>query len=178
MTDMLFLYEEPFTIDNTIANRSLYISETARIIDQERDDEDLVRAIILKFALDKELIKTSGDQARQNSGKNTGSWEWAVSWTSFRAMVDPAEFETFLRVVCSDPSTINLILDLHYRIGMRVDHRTLNTIANRTIKSVKLIPYDYRGQETLLTWDYIHKEAPFLWMLIFMQSVIRTEVKV
>lgn len=176
MVQSLFLYEDPFVAKDTEQHRFQYLSQTIRTDNFERDDEELVRSIILRFIVDRRLVVIHKEKLVQNSGDNIGSWQWLVNWRSFRGLVDPDNLATVMNILSAgDGEILTEIFDLHARLGMLTDHSLLNSLVNRTIRSISLIPYSVKEDKTPLRWDDIHTEYPFLWLLILMQSIIRNE---
>lgn len=178
MVEHLFLYEKPFVVTNSKSNFHTYLCETIRMSDFERDDEKQLREIIFKFAIDNNILRIAGNQVIPNPVEDTGSWIWAVNWTNFRSLVDMNQYSRLMNSLqAQDGNPVTLIIDLYTRIGMLFDHELLNTVVNRTIKTVSLIPYEVKDKTNLITWERIHLETPFLWLIIFMQTIIRSEAR-
>lgn len=176
MTKYLYLYESPFVVADNTRNRNEYLSQSVRLSEFERDDEELVRSLILKFMIDHNLVIITDKSAIGNSGKNTSSINWLMNWKNFRGIVAQREFDDMLMVLESSNSEfITAIIDLHSHLGMRVDNTLLNTLITRTMRSIQIIPYSIPDTDNELSWEYIFKTLPFIWIIILIQSIIRSD---
>lgn len=179
----LYLYESPFLVADTQDNRYTYLSETARLNEFEREDENQILDVIFKFAIEHDLVSMTkeGNEVifTHTNESNVGSWNWVVTWMSFRSLVDDVERFKLINILeSSNQHWAGLILDLHTRLGVLFDHMSLNVLANRTIKAIGLIPHKTEKGTNLSPWEYIHQTAPFIWLIIVLQSVIRTRCNI
>jgi hypothetical protein len=172
MASSLFIYQNPFVVKDTSSERDQYLFDY--LSEQERTDEKTILSMLLSFAVTHELLKHINAQTTGSTSNNMGSWKWIVSWTNFRSLV---EQETFYKVLGSlqadDQHALGLVIDLHVRMGSLFHPKLLNTLTNRIIQSVKLIPHD-TVNENIMTWEDIHQQAPFMWVLILLQVVIKS----
>lgn len=173
----LYINADPFVPDSNSSTRSLYLLDY--FDDNDRADERMLRAYLLKFGVDEGLViehPTGGYVG--NPGQDLGAWRWMINDMSFRALVDLNHYTRLissLQARNNDP--INQILDLHTRISSLFGPKLLNSICDRTIQAMTLIPYDVPKEHTRLGWKKIHQEAPWLWVVILIQAVIRTECR-
>jgi hypothetical protein len=178
MIKYLYLYEHPFTIEDKPQYRADYISDTIRFTDYERDDEHLVRSLILKFMTDHDLIKITEKEVLKNSGKNTSSIPWLLHWHDFRNIVSQREFDDMLLVLETNNAEFVIdLINLYSRIGMVVDHRLLNTLITRVMRSIQTIPYRVDETDRRLSWETIYETIPWIWILIMIQSIINSDTK-
>ena len=176
MSKKLYLYTDPFVEQINLTTKADQLLDF--YTDADRQDQATIYALLLQFASDNGLITNVEGQLTSKEEENTGSWVWAVTWTNFRSMVEARNYHMLLNQLQSfNQKAMNQIIDLHARLGALFDHRLLNTIVNRTLSSVSLIPYPVDEDEETLSWENIHREAPFLWLVIFLQNVIRSNVK-
>lgn len=178
MTKYLYLYEHPFTIEDTARHRVDYLSDTIRLTEYEREDESLVRSLILKFMMDNDLIIITEKEAIKNSTTNTASIPWLLHWHDFRNIIARREFDDMMMVL--DHNNAEFVIDLvnlHSRIGMLVDQRLLNTIITRVMRSIQIIPYAVSDTDSKLSWNEIYTTIPFIWIIIMIQSILKSDTK-
>lgn len=170
----LFLYSTPFFIPDTIPNRTSYVLDY--LTDHEREDEEKIRGHLLKFAAVENLIEIKTESTISPAVvQDTGSWIWIINSMNFRSLIDINQYSKLMSSIQrSDNYPINQIIDLHARLGSLFSDRLLNTIANRVMNSIQLIPYDPSSKIEGHTWEKIHKETPFIWLIIYLQTVIRS----
>lgn len=176
MTEYLFLYTRPFIIKNpstTVKHDNIldYLDEFSRA------DEARIRNIIIKFAAESELVtKNSNDDIVLNPGEDMSSWQWAVCCMNFRSLVVHSQYGILMQsLINGNNSPIDKIIELHTRLGSMFGNEILNTIVNRTMNSIQLIPFNTEGVDDLVTWETIHSETPFVWLIIYLQILLRTE---
>lgn len=177
MKDTLFLFEKPFCVDKTARTELDYIH--TYLSEDEREDEKHIQAILFKFALTEKLFEINEFSVLTNTQvTDTGSWVWTVNWMNFRSLVDMTQYSKLMQGLQTNNSyPVNQIIDLHMRLGSLFNSKLLNTLCNRMMQSVTLIPYEIPADHPSISWRQIHIETPFIWLLIFLQIIIRSEVK-
>jgi len=174
----LFLYETPFLVEDTTKNRLDYLSETVRLTEEERTDEQKLHLILLKFCADNKIIHVTSEELLPGLQKESGDWAWIVNWMNMRSLVDKAQYVRLLNSLkANEQYAANEILSLHTRIGAFFDHRLLNTVCHRVMSSVSLIPYSVPKNNEEISWEALHKESPYLWLIILLQAVLKNETK-
>ncbi len=173
-TKTLFLYSDPFFISDTIVNRGSFILDC--LTDHEREDEEKIRGHLLKFAAVENLIELKTESTISTTVvQDTGSWIWITNSMNFRSLIDINQYSKLMSSIQrNDNYPINQIIDLHVRLGSLFSDRLLNTTVNRIMNSIQLIPYDPSSKAEGHTWEKIHKETPFIWLIIYLQVVIRS----
>lgn len=178
MTKFLYLYEDPLVVEDKPANRLLYLSETVRLTEYEREDESLVRSLILKFMMDHKLILVTETDSTKNSGDNTASIHWLIHFHDFRNIIAQREYDDMLMTLeSSNAEFIIDLINLHARLGMQVDAILLNTIITRLMRSIQIIPYQVADTDIERSWNDIYKEIPWIWILIMIQSILKSDTK-
>jgi len=178
MIKYLYLYEHPFVVEDKPQNREKYISDTIRFTDYEREDEHLVRSLILKFMTDHDFIKITEKEVLKNSGNNTSSIAWLLHWHDFRNLVSKDEFDDMLVILESNNAEFVIdLINLYSRIGMMVDHRLLNTLITRVMRSIQTIPYAVSDTDKALSWNEVYEAIPWIWILLMIQSIITSDTK-
>ena len=178
MTKNAYLYEEPFVRDYAKAGHEGLILPTGRLTDFERSDENLIREMILKFMIDREIVKVVSEKIVENPGQNTSSIEWMIHHKNFLSLVDLNEYDDALVILKGESAEfLTEVIDLHARIGMSVDVMVINTLITRIIRSIQIIPY-VNDIADIITWDQIHRMSPWMWIIIYMQAIIRTEAAI
>lgn len=178
MKNPIFLYTTPFILQDTPANRAEMLSQTVRLTEYERDDELRLRAFVLDYAQRQGLIKlnAAGTAYATNVFDVTASWQWQVVWTNMRSLVDKQKYsDVCMSLQNEDGLPLALLLNLHFQLGTIFDTTLLNTIVNRTMQAVQLIPYDTDKAEDVITWEFIHQATPWIWLVILLQSLIHME---
>lgn len=176
MVDKLFIYDSPFLVDDTEKNRYAYLTETARYHEYERDDESRIHDLLLKYIVENELVQVDEGKLINSLEQNAGSWIWMMNWMNMRSFVCQRQLSSFIEALSIDNQfPINSLLSLHARLGTLFDFKLLNTMANRTIRAIQLIPYDFKADDVRTTWETIHKEVPFIWLVILIQTVLKNE---
>jgi hypothetical protein len=172
----MFLYDPPFVVDDTPGNQNKYRLDYLN--EQDRADEERIRNTIFKFALDEEIIKPNADgTATMNILMDTGSWRWRVQWLNFRSLVDMVNYGQLMTSLRYDNGNVlNQVIDLHTRLGVTYDHRVLNTMVDRIMKSITVIPYDTSESQDATTWEVIHQETPYIWLLILLQTILKSSI--
>lgn len=177
----LYLFESPFLVEDTEQHRFAYLSETSRLNEYERLDEVEIKKLLVRFAIDAELIAIVGEEAEFNPTSDMGSLQYLQSTINYRSMIDLTQLTRILHALQNgEQFYMNQVLDVHARLGTMYSPTLLNTIVNRTIKAISTIPYKFHptpGNDKPLTWEEIHQEYPFLWLLIYLQMILRNEVK-
>lgn len=169
--DTIYLYTEPFVKNIYKDEMHLYVKDY--FDDYDRQDEEKIRALLLKFAIDEKLVTLKDDKILPSLTDNMGSWEWAINWLNFRSLVDAIVYHKFILTINSNNSyAITKIINLYTQLGMLFDEKLLNTLSHRTIKSASLIPYDVSKSPEITSWNKIHKETPFIWLIIYLQTII------
>ena len=172
----LFIYEKPFVVKDSYNNQQKYLSETVRLTTEERADELTLQRLILKFIIDNGLGILNNETLTPSVNSETGSWIYLLNWMNFRSLVDQHEHVKLINALKSDNQFgVNEILNLHMRIGAMFDHKLLNTVCHRVMTSVGLIPYTVPKDHTKLSWEEIHEETPFIWLIILIQSVLKND---
>ena len=93
---------------------------------------------------------------------------------NFRSLIDINQYAKLMSSIQqNDNYPINQIIDLHSRLGSLFDHKLLNTIVDRIMSSIQLIPYETEKTESH-TWENMHVQTPFIWLIIYLQVVIRS----
>lgn len=175
MAKQLFLYTKPFVIADNPTNRQDHILDF--FSENDRVDQDKIHATLLQFAVEHGVVINNDGTLITTPQTNTGSWIWMVTWLSFRAMIDYDQYQMVIASLqAGENDPLNLIIDLHSRLGTLFDHKLLNTLVHRTITTIEIIPFKTNDPEKEMSWENIHREAPFLWLMIFLQAVIRTSV--
>jgi hypothetical protein len=168
-----FLYGSPFTCPASQTTQFEYLLDY--LDDKNREDEIKIRDIIRLFAVEQGLLDLINGEVRINPERNVGSWKWRVCTTNFRSLVSRREYSNIIQSLLSGETyAIDQIIDLHMRLGTLFPHSLLNTIVNQTYASVALIPYDL-GSDEEISWKEIHMETPFVWILIYIQVLLRTQ---
>jgi hypothetical protein len=171
----IYTYYNPFvvteTYQNTIDNLLEYTDES------DRTDLATIRDIVLKFIIVEGLIFRNGDdELCMNLGTDVGTWQWALCSMNFRSLVSMDQYSKLMRSLeLGDQSGITKIIDLHFRLGSNFDARVLNTLITRIMKSIQVIPYHVPEESTKVEWDTIHVETPFIWLIIYIQGLVRNE---
>jgi hypothetical protein len=169
----IYIYNNPFVLDKKYRSEDYLLDY---LDENDREDEINIRNLLLKFAVQEKLLVRSDNEVYLDPGKNIGEWRWAMVNTNFRSLVDPKEYSRLLSSVTLDEGLfVNKILDLHVRIGSSFNVKLINTIINRVMSSISTIPYNLSEGTEGLEWTDIHKEVPFIWLLIYLQNVIRNE---
>jgi hypothetical protein len=174
MTKDYYLYEDPFIKALNPGTLPDYICD---YIDEfDRTEINQIKGVILQFAIAEGLIVKSGDILAINATQDTGSWLWVLASVNFRSSVDVSQYEMVTSSLTSRlGNPINQILDLHMRLGCMFNHKVLNTVVNRVMSSVQLIPYDTKDVKSI-TWNDIHRKTPWYWLLILLQSTTRSSL--
>ncbi len=166
-----YLYVEPFYTNLLESERPSFIKDY--LDPEDRSDEDKIRTHLLKFAVSENLLTVKEDRFLPSTTDNMGSWEWAMNWINFRSLVDAVIYDKFIRTINANNSyAVTKIINLHAELGMLFDEKLLNTLCNRTMRSIAIIPYDTSKSMETMTWEKIHKETPFIWLLIYLQTVM------
>ena len=181
----LFLYDHPWSVPQSNSKSYLQDMFIDYFDEQDRKDEERLRDYFLKFILENELAETDGDVIKITTTTDRGSWAWHTTWMSMRALVVPESFNKLIQALeALDSNPLNLIIDFHNRLGILFNHRFLNTLVNRTIQSTMMIPIGH-GVSNITTyndqialWHELHKDYPFLWILIYAQCIIRSQVPI
>lgn len=176
MADNLYLYGKPFIVRDTLAHREEHLLEY--LSEEERTDEQKIREMIFKFAAQEKLFDITEDaKPIHSTNRDIGSWIWMINWLNFRSLVDLHQYGSLMQSLQANSNyPINQLLDLHCRLGTLFDERLLNTLANRTLRSIQLIPYDIAPGKETTDWDKIHLETPFIWLVILLQVIIRSMI--
>lgn len=172
----MFIYEKPFVVADSYSNQQKYLSETIRLTAEERADELTLQRLILKFIIDNKIASVTNDELSPATNSETGGWIYLFNWMNFRSLVDQHEHVKLINALKADNQFgVNEILNLHMRIGAMFDHRLLNTVCDRVMKAIGLIPYTVPQNHTKMTWEEIHLETPFVWLIILIQSVLKND---
>jgi hypothetical protein len=175
---ILFLYEEPFTIADNPSNRAKYLSETIRLTPEERADEIAVQKTILKFIIENQIGRVKDSELFHSDETDGGSWIWAINWFNFRSLVDNHRYVELINQLKANGQTgATAILNLHLRLGCMFDSVLLNTLCNRIMKSIQLISYEIPENHESISWEKIHQETPFIWLIILIQTVLKNDSK-
>lgn len=171
----IYLYTAPFVHNSNVNTRVEHILEL--LTDNERADEEKIRGHLLKFAAVEKLIEVQSDQSlKATVVQDTGSWVWIINSMNFRSLIDINQYSKLMSSIQRDDQyPINQIIDLHTRLGSLFDHKLLNTIVNRIMLSIQLIPYETKKEE-IHTWESMHVQTPFIWLIIYLQIVIRSSI--
>lgn len=171
----LFLYSPPFTVPNNLSNTTSLMYDS--LTGQERDDEKKIYELIFKFAANEGMVKPNGAELVIDPGEDVGSYLWIMTTMNFRSLIEKKQYGILMNSLQNSLTfPINRIIDLHYRLGSLFDTRLLNTIVNRVMTSVQIIPYDISPKEMFISWEQIHRETPFVWLCMLTQIVLRTEI--
>lgn len=166
-----YLYVKPFYTILFETERPFYIKDY--LDTDDRLDEEKFRGLLLKFAVAENLVTIKDDRLLPSTTDNMGSWEWAMNWMNFRSLVDSVVYHKFIRTINANNSyAVTKIINLHAQLGMLFDEKLLNTLCNRVLQSIALIPYDTSKSPETISWEKIHKETPFIWLLIYLQTVM------
>ena len=168
----LCLYSSPFVIKDNVSTRADHLLDMMDEFD--RSDELKLQSMCLKFLIAEKILVMKKDAPLINPGNDIQSWVWMVANTNMRSLADSTVRDQTIAALSQYGRPIDRLLNLHSRIGAMVPTRVLNTIITRTITSIGSIPYD-DDDRTILAWDDIHKEIPFLWLLVYLQMVLYTE---
>lgn len=173
---VLFLYEKPFVIQGSDSNKHTYLSETIRLTPEERADELALHKHIFKFILENKIGVIKEDTLYPSEETDGGSWIWFLNWGNFRALIDKhRHVELVNQLKANNQKGVNEVLGLHMRIGCMFEPILLNTVCNRVMNSVQLIPYEVPDTHEELSWEHIHKETPFVWLLILIQTILKND---
>jgi hypothetical protein len=171
----LYLYQSPFIDDDKNADRYGIGYRT----EEDREDERRVRDVIIRFIVRENLATFAETGFVINQETNMGSWLWTVPRMSMRSLVYPEPLLTLINsLTVGNGDVMERILHLHMTLGCMVDHSVLNNLCDRTIKSVAMIPYQqpqphHPGEIlTPMQWEEIHRLRPFLWVIIYLQSIL------
>lgn len=177
-TDFLYLFTKPFVIDDTFANRADYILTTLN--DDDRKDETLLRGLVMEFAVREKIMTVQNNEFFLSDQKQMGSWIWNLTWGNMRSLIDVVTYEKFLQSFQgSFDEPITAFLDFYVQVGSLLDPILLNTLTHRVMSTIQLIPYKANDHpEGVLSWEDIHRNTPFLWLMIYLQVVIRSQGKV
>jgi len=175
MSDNLYLYTTPFVVKAKSAQVGDYIHDY--LSEEERADIGRINDLMMQFAVQQRLVRADDTNFYASPETNMGSWLYLINRMSFRSLVEVEKYQVLIGSLQSgDEHPINMVLDLHARLGALFDHKLLNTVVNRTMSSISLIPYAVEEDKETVSWDRIHVEAPFIWLLIYLQTVIRTTI--
>lgn len=175
---MLYLYEKPYLVRDTVANRHKYLSETLHLNEFEREDERAIKDTILKFCIQKKYIVYGERGAEQGVDSNLGSFLWALVSLNMRSLIDKKQHVLLLNAMESQENlAMNQILDIHTRLGCMFPTEHLNTLAHRVMTTIQTIDYPVDKEEDETSWEEIHEESPFIWLVIYIQTLLRTELK-
>ena len=171
----LYTYTSPFHVVDNATNREDYIFEYMN--EDEKEYEIRFYNSVLKFAVAEGLIKSDAGFGFIDPSDKTHSWQWAVCTTNFRSLSDPTELDTFLvRITNGEEHGRNKLADLSFRLGTLYDHKLINTIITRMMKSLLVIPYKLTPQEEEDIWMQLHAEHPYIWLAIYLQVVMFSEI--
>lgn len=171
----IYLYNTPFIRPNTVSNQQDFIIEY--LDEADRIDVEKLHAMLFRFSLEQEIVYLREDSVKNSINQNTGSWIWFVNWMNFRSLVVLDQYGKLMSSLqASNGEAINQLLDLHVRLGILFSDKLLNTVVNRVIRSTKIIPYAGEEDTAKISWERIHQETPFIWMIILLQTVIRSNV--
>lgn len=172
MIENLYLYQKPFVVTDNISHRDTYLFEY--LSDTERADEKTIYVILLNFAVDHNLVTVNDGKMTGSTSQNMGSWQWVINWSNFRSLTEINQFYLVINSLSSDNQfPLTQVIDLHVRLGSLFHPKLLNTLANRVINAVKLIPHDLKDNDSI-SWNDIHTQAPFMWLIILLQIVIKS----
>lgn len=175
---LLFLYESPFLVEDSTNNRTKYLSETIRLVTEERADEITLQKMILKFIIENKIGRIKDNELIHSDETDGGSLIWTLNWGNFRALVDKHVYVDLVnKLRANSHAGANEILNLHLRLGCMFDPVLLNTVCHRIMSAVQLISYDTPEDHERITWEYIHQETPFVWLIILIQSVLKNDSK-
>lgn len=176
MANPLFLYVDPFIERSNPSTKEEYLLDY--FSETERLDQEKIFNLVLNFAIDNEIVVNQEGELTSVPENKTSSWVWAITWTNFRGLVNNDNYLILLEVLQSNSGLpVNAIIDFHTRLGMLFDSRFLNTLVNRTMTSVGMVPYPVPEDKVRISWEDIHKATPFVWLVIFIQAVLRSSVK-
>lgn len=171
----LYLFTSPFLVEKNTKNELEYLSDTVGISEYEREDEKTLRVLFLKFAAKHELIIKRDNDLINSIEPNVGSWRWAINWINMRSLTNKTQYFKLIGILKSDDEEpITAILNFHTLLRNSYRTEFLNTIVNRVMNSVSLIPYDVPNEE-LQNWGAIHLTTPWIWIVFLMQSFIHAE---
>jgi hypothetical protein len=168
----LFLYEKPFYIPSPSVTNKVdylydYLDETARA------DVEELREYLSRFVIRHRLVEVKNTELVMKPIDRTGSWEWFILHQNFRSLTDNVEYGKVMGALQSGNNfPITQILNLHMTLGSVFDTKLLNTIANRTLNAVALMPYEVPTTSEVVSWETIHTQTPFIWLLIQLQIAI------
>ena len=174
MSQNLYLYTQPFFKSTSISHPWIY----DYLEDNERKDVEKIHAHLLKFLISEKLVDVVEERLFYSSTKDISSFDWHLTWMNFRSLIDPQSYFYLINSLQNkDKYYMNQLLDLHVRLGSLFSDKLLNTLVNRVMNSVQLIPYEYVSQDTTqkLSWETIHKQTPFVWLIILLQVILRSE---
>lgn len=170
-----FLFESPYWLQT---NAHDLIGIIPQYLDEiDRSDEMRIRNIVLKFGADEGyLTKSENDNLILVAGDQMGSFRWNICTMNFRSLVDHLQYSNLIKsMTMGSDLPIDKIIDLHTRLGALFDTQILNSVVNRVMNSISRLPFDTKGVSDLVTWRTIHTETPFIWLVIYLQMLMRTE---
>jgi hypothetical protein len=174
MKEKIYLYQHPFMVKENTATSADYIRDY--LDDHDRADVSQIMMLVMRFAVSEQLIIKDGDNIKINTTTDTGSWKWLLSSVNFRSMVDNSQYDMMLSSLQSSGGIpLTSLLDFHMRLGCLYDAKILNTVVNRVMSSIQMIPFDIKDSPKI-SWDEIHTRTPFFWLLIFIQSTLRSSL--
>lgn len=170
----MYIYQYPFIVKE----KSGWSNLTLDYFDEnDREDEIGIRNLILSFCVQENLIVKVDNELRIDPGKDMGDFRWIMANTNFRSLVDKTQFNKVMScLIQGDSIVLNKILDVHFRIGATFNIKLINSIVYRVMSAITVIPYSVAEDSEIATWEDIHRNVPFMWLLIYMQSIIRNEV--
>ena len=174
MPKYLYLYTDPFVIPDVINNRNLELID--HFDDDDRADLEKIYGIALKFAIDEKLIDINETGITKSKNEDTSSFIWFINWMNFRSLVSMNQYGKLMSSMQTGSLPfVDKILELHVRLGCLFNEKLLNTLANRIIQSISLIPFDIKTDDQKISWEKIHVDTPFIWLVILIQVIINSE---
>ena len=172
MSSVLYLYDRPFVV-SALANKDSPILDY--LSEDDRKQEEEIHACIKKTAVDMGLCVLTDGIIKFAPCDQVGNWRFIVRWSNVRSWSQIKQFDILHQSIFDNGTTVtlSLIVDLHARLGALYDHRLLNTMVNRIYQSLDLMAYPGERAE-MRSWEQVHLEAPYLWVIILMQYLVRT----
>lgn len=176
-SDFLYLYQDPFLVEDTLIGRADFLIPA--LSDRDKAEEKRIHQMLLNFAQKQNVITFDETGIMTHVVvDDMSSWIWLTQWVNFRSLVDKLQCVKLMQSLqVRDSEPINQLIDLHVRLGCLFEGRLLNTLCHRTLSTVSFLPYEVSKDSTAIPWYVIHKEQPFLWLLILTQALVNCNIQ-
>ena len=163
-----FLYQPPYLMKAKDVDPSViwdYLDESAK------SEETRLQAVLVNMATNYQLIVQDKDVIRGQTSTDKGTFLWTFNNVSLRAMVrDDVRQEVLRSLQFDDDRWLNAFIDIHTTLGCLFETPLLNSLVDRTMRTITAIPFPKPGN---MSWEEIHKQEPYFWIVVYLQAMIR-----